>query len=54
RVSYDTYVGQIQYFIQHTLEMNNSQLKHSLAFVRWYKPASNSSTRLYFGMNEKE
>ena len=22
--------------------------------MRWYKPASNSSTRFYFGMNEEE
>ena len=33
-VSSDTYVGQIQYFIQHTFKINNNEFKHHLAFVR--------------------
>ena len=53
-VSYDTYVGQIQYFIRHIIEINNNQLEHNIAFVHWYKPASNSSTRFFFGMNEDD
>ncbi|CAG8631847.1 5580_t:CDS:2, partial [Ambispora leptoticha] len=52
--SCNTYVGQIQYFIRHAVNISNHKLEHNLAFVRWYKPASNSSTRFYFGMNEEE
>ena len=47
------YPGQIQFFLQHTISTNKSQLEYKLAFVRWYKPANNTSTRFYFGFDEQ-
>jgi len=34
----DTYPGQVQYFFEHTIYLNNKSITHSLALVKWYKP----------------
>ena len=42
----DTYPGQVQYFFDHTLNLPDGLVKHSLAFIRWHRPADN--TRSWF------
>jgi len=42
----DTYPGQVQFYIEHTLDFpDGTQKTHSLAFVLWYTPASNKELR---------
>ena len=43
--SVDTYPGEVQYYFDHTLRFPEGAKTHLLAYVKWYKPASNSSVR---------
>lgn len=45
----DTYPGQVQFFFDHTIFLNNNPqpLTHSLALVKWYKPVR-EKIRYYF------
>jgi hypothetical protein len=44
----DTYPGQVQFFFEHTIYVNNSQpLTHSLALVKWYKLIRDNKIRYY-------
>jgi hypothetical protein len=44
----DTYPGQVQFFFEHAIYLNNSQpLTHSLALVKWYKPVGDHKIRYH-------
>lgn len=45
----DTYPGQVQFFFEHVIYLNNSSqpLTHSLALVKWYKPVQNHRIRFH-------
>ncbi|GBC02643.1 hypothetical protein RclHR1_04730004 [Rhizophagus clarus] len=43
----DTYPGQIQFFFEHTVYLQDGPKMHYLAFIRWYKPAKDRKTRFY-------
>jgi hypothetical protein len=46
--SIDTYPGQVQFFFEHTINLPNSPgVKHSLAFVKWYRPAEDTRSRFH-------
>lgn len=49
----DTYPGQVQFFFEHTVYKPQA-LVHSLALVRWYKPAQNHQTRYYCQVDEED
>jgi len=43
----ETYPGQVQYYLEHTIVMNGLQRKHYLAYVRWYKQVSVAEIRFH-------
>ena len=43
----DIYPGQVQFFFEHTIYLNNSPLTHSLSLVKWYKPVKEHEIRYY-------
>ncbi|GET52341.1 hypothetical protein RIR_jg16610.t5 [Rhizophagus irregularis DAOM 181602=DAOM 197198] len=44
----DTYLGQVQFYFEHTIYLkNSSSLTHSLALVKWYRPAQDHRTRYF-------
>ncbi|GET63728.1 hypothetical protein GLOIN_2v1788017 [Rhizophagus irregularis DAOM 181602=DAOM 197198] len=44
----DTYPGQVQFYFEHTIYLkNSSSLTHSLALVKWYRPAQDHRTRYF-------
>ncbi|GET52134.1 hypothetical protein GLOIN_2v1788017 [Rhizophagus irregularis DAOM 181602=DAOM 197198] len=44
----DTYPGQVQFYFEHTIYLKNSaSLTHSLALVKWYRPAQDHRTRYF-------
>ena len=44
----DIYPGQVQFFFEHTIYLNNSHPStHSLALVKWYKPVRDHKIRYY-------
>ena len=45
----DTYPGQVQYFFEHIIYLNNNPqpLIHSLALVKWYRPVEDHKIRYY-------
>jgi hypothetical protein len=43
----DTYPGQVQFFFEHTIQLPEGETTHSLAFIRWYKPAEDRRTRFH-------
>jgi hypothetical protein len=45
--SIDTYPGQVQFFFEHMIYLDNKSITHSLAFVKWYKPVQNHETRYH-------
>jgi hypothetical protein len=45
--SIDTYPGQVQFFFEHMIYLNNKSTTHSLALVKWYKPVQNHKIRYY-------
>lgn len=45
--SVDTYPGQVQFFFEHTIYLNNKSTTHSLAHVKWYNPVQDHETRYY-------
>ncbi|PKY50989.1 hypothetical protein RhiirA4_467785, partial [Rhizophagus irregularis] len=48
----ETFPGQVQFFFEHTVYLQEGPRTHYLAFVRWYKPAKNRKTRFYFKIND--
>ena len=44
----DTYPGQVQFFFEHTIDLSDGPVKHSLAFVKWYKPAEDTRSQFYY------
>ncbi|EXX61664.1 hypothetical protein GLOIN_2v1775288 [Rhizophagus irregularis DAOM 181602=DAOM 197198] len=48
----DTYIGQIQFFFKHNIDLKESLKMHYLAFIRWYKPSENRKTRFYFTIDD--
>jgi len=51
-ISVDIYLGQIQYFFEHSIYLSSQNLTHKLAFVRWYKPVNSSSIRHRFSIDD--
>lgn len=53
-ISVDIYPGQVQFFFEHDIFMSpaTGNVTHKLAFVKWYKPASSSSARYHFSIND--
>ena len=48
----DIYPGQVQYYIQHALDMPDGRKTfHSLAHVRWYRPAPSSSRQYHYSFH---
>jgi hypothetical protein len=46
--SIDTYPGQVQFFFEHTIDLPaGGSVKHSLAFVKWYRPAEDTRSRFH-------
>jgi hypothetical protein len=43
----DTYAGQVQFFFEHTVQLLEGPVKHSLAFIRWYNAAEDRRTRFH-------
>lgn len=43
----DTYPGQVQFFFEHAIYLNNKSTTHSLALVKWYKPVQGHEIRYY-------
>jgi hypothetical protein len=48
----ETFPGQVQFFFEHTVYLQEGPRTHYLAFVRWYKPAENRRTRFYFKIDD--
>lgn len=49
--SVDTYPGQVQFFFEHNINLSSQNLTHKLAYIKWYKAASSSSTRYHFSID---
>src|ERR1051325_1226956 len=47
----DSYPGQIQYFFNHTVDLLEGKFEHSLAYIKWYRPAS---SRFHFSIDDEE
>ena len=45
--SIDTYSGQVLFFFEHAIYLNNVSVTHSLAFVKWYNPVKDPEIRYY-------
>src|SRR3954451_20245775 len=52
--SIDIFPGQVQYFFEHEANMSNERRIHRLAYVRWFKSASNYQPRFHFQINNDE
>lgn len=52
--SVDTYPGEVQYYIEHTLRLPEGPRTHRLVYVKWYKPASSSGVRFRHSFTEPE
>jgi hypothetical protein len=52
--SSDIYPGEVQYYFEHVLHLPKGSKTHLLAYVRWFKPASSSSTRFKHKFMENE
>src|SRR5436190_15604732 len=50
--SVDNYPGQVQHFFEHTINHDNQNLTHKLAYVRWYKFVSSAKVRYYFSIDD--
>jgi hypothetical protein len=50
----DTYPGQIQFFFEHTIYLQDGPRTHYLAFVRWYKPVKNHKIRFYCKIDDDD
>ena len=45
--SIDTYPGQVLFFFEHAIYLNNESVTHSLALVKWYNPVKDPEIRYY-------
>ena len=52
--SIDTYAGQVQFFFEHTIYLNNKSTTHSLALVKWYKPVKDHKIRYYCQVDDDD
>lgn len=52
--SVDTYPGQVQFFFEHMIYLNNQPITHSLALVKWYKPVRDSQIRYYCQVDDDD
>jgi hypothetical protein len=43
----DIYPGQVQFFFEHTVQLSDGPVTHSLAFVRWYEAADDRRSRFH-------
>jgi len=43
----DIYLGQVQFFFEHTIQLPEGPATHSLAFVRWYDKADDRRSRFH-------
>ncbi|GET58354.1 hypothetical protein GLOIN_2v1879967 [Rhizophagus irregularis DAOM 181602=DAOM 197198] len=43
----DVFSGQVQYYLEHEVNLPSSKQTHKLAFVKWYLPAPNYQKRFY-------
>jgi hypothetical protein len=50
----DTYPGQVQFYLEHTIHLPNGPLKHRLAFVKWYKHAATADARFLFANKDSD
>ena len=50
----DTYPGQVQFFFEHTIYLNNKSITHSLALVKWYKPVQDHKIRYYCQVDDDD
>jgi hypothetical protein len=50
----DCYPGQVQYYFKHVVDFPNGPAEHSLAYIRWYKPAETAKIRFYFSNDDDE
>ncbi|CAB5388093.1 unnamed protein product [Rhizophagus irregularis] len=52
--SVDIYLGDVQYYFEHTLRLPEGPRKHLLAYVKWYKSAPSSDIRFKHRFIEPE
>jgi hypothetical protein len=50
----DIYLGEAQYYFEHTIRFPEGSRTHLLAYVKWYKPATTSATRFKHSFMESE
>jgi hypothetical protein len=50
----DTYPGQVQFFFEHAIYLNNKSTTHSLALVKWYKPVQDHKIRYYCQVDDDD
>lgn len=50
----ETYPGIVQFYFEHTVHFREGSKKHSLAFVRWYKPVKYHNTRFHCSINNDD
>lgn len=50
----DTYPGQVQFYLEHTVHISKRPVKHYLAYVRWYRPAATSDARFLFTNDDSD
>ena len=50
----DTYPGMVQFYFEHTVNFEGKEWQHSLAFVKWYRPAKDHKTRFHCKINDDD
>jgi hypothetical protein len=50
----DIYPGQVQFFFEHTVQLSDSPVTHSLAFVRWYEAADDRRSRFHCQIDKED
>ncbi len=50
----DTYPGQVQFFFEHAIYLNNKLTTHSLALVKWYKLVQDHEIRYYCQVDDND
>src|SRR6266516_3479977 len=50
----DIYPDQVQFFFEHTIQLSDGPVTHSLAFVRWYEAADDRRSQFHYQIDKED